>query len=42
VRSPLGFGDCQALVVFETGCPNNSVPILWKQTGEWQPLFPRV
>jgi hypothetical protein len=40
-RAPLGFGDCQALVVFEDSCPNNSLPILWKKTDEWRAIFPR-
>ncbi len=43
-RAPLGFGDTQALVVFEENCPNNSLPILYK-TGKrmksFRPLFPR-
>ncbi len=42
-RSPLGYGNCQALVVFENTCPNNSLPILWSEgtKGRWRPLFPR-
>ena len=42
-QSPLGFGNCQALVVFENTCPNNSLPILWAEgpDNSWQPLFPR-
>ena len=41
--APLGFGNCQALVVFENTCPNNSLPILWAQgpDNNWSPLFPR-
>ena len=42
-RSPLGLGNCQALVVFESTCPNNSLPIIWAAGSEssWEPLFPR-
>ncbi len=43
-RSPLGFGDCAALVVFDRSTPNCSLPILWKSgTAEdpFTPLFPR-
>ncbi len=41
--NPLGFGNCQGLVVFQMTCPNNSLPILWAsgQTDDWRPLFPR-
>jgi hypothetical protein len=40
-RQPLGYGDVQAAVVFEARCPNNSLPILWAERGDWNPLFPR-
>ena len=42
-RYPLGFGNCQALVVFESTCPNNSLPIMWAAGPEngWEPLFSR-
>jgi hypothetical protein len=40
-RHPLGFSDCQSRVVFPTTCPNNSLPILWKETSTWKPLFKR-
>jgi hypothetical protein len=39
---PRGFGHCEALVVFDDSCPNNSLPILWKKSKTWTPLFPRV
>jgi hypothetical protein len=41
-KNPLGFGDCQAAVVFENSCPNNSLPILWAEDKNWRPLFPRL
>ena len=42
-KSPLGLGNCQALVVFESTCPNNSLPIIWASGSEssWEPLFSR-
>ena len=42
-QHPLGFGNCQALIVFENTCPNNSLPILWAQGryNNWRPLFSR-
>jgi len=41
-RWPLGFEDCQATVVFEDSCPNNSLPILWDRSRFWTPLFERL
>jgi hypothetical protein len=38
---PLGYGDFGLVVVFERSCPNNSLPILWKETTTWMPLFKR-
>jgi len=38
---PLGWGDCQATVVFDSSCPNNSLPILWATSKNWLPLFKR-
>ena len=35
-----GFGDSECLVVFPGSVPNNSLPILWHDEGEWFPLFP--
>lgn len=40
-KNPLGFGNIQSLVVFEDGCPNNTLPILWQRGKKWTPLFPR-
>lgn len=44
---PLGFKDQGLAVTFETSCPNNSLPILWRETSSdddgisWSPLFKR-
>ena len=41
---PLGFGNLEMAVVFERGCPNNSLPILWSESTspKWIPLFKRL
>jgi hypothetical protein len=41
--NPLGFGDLGLGVVFEHGCPNDTLPVLWAESGnpKWTPLFPR-
>jgi len=36
-----GFGECGLLLVFKHGCPDNSLPILWKASVTWEPLFRR-
>lgn len=36
----LGFGGIGGLVVFPDTVPNNSIPILWHNTGTWFPVFP--
>lgn len=43
-RDPLGYEDCQATVVFAHSCPNNTLPILWKQSKNppWRALFKRI
>lgn len=38
---PLGYEDCQATIVFPNTCPNNTLPILWKKTANWKPIFER-
>ena len=42
-ESPLGYGGCELAVVFEQNCPNNTLPILWKDSSEpsWTSLFSR-
>lgn len=40
-KHPLGYDNCQATVVFPNTCPNNSLPVLWKKTKSWIPLFER-
>jgi hypothetical protein len=40
-KQPLGYGGSEALIVFPSNCPNNSLPILWKRTERWRPLFQR-
>lgn len=43
---PLGFSDDALLVVFESNCPNNSLPPLWRGGSyggrDWHPLFERL
>jgi hypothetical protein len=38
---PLGYENAQAAIVFDGSCPNNTLPILWAERGDWIPLFPR-
>lgn len=42
LKWPLGFGNCEATVVFQDNCPNNTLPILWSSNKEWYPLFRRL
>ena len=39
--SALGYENSQLLIVFSHAVPNNSLPILWKQTGKFMSLAPR-
>lgn len=40
-KFPLGYSQCEALLAFPMNCPNNSLPIFWKKTSHWNPLFER-
>ena len=44
-NTPNGFGDLGLLIATEQNCPNNSLPIIWKQGShlgrEWIPLLQR-
>jgi hypothetical protein len=39
---PLGYGECEAAIVFENKIPNNCLPILWSEAKGWNPLFRRT
>lgn len=41
IYTPLGYGDCGALVSFDYGPPNNTIPIIWCSSNNWFPIFPR-
>ncbi|RYU91810.1 phosphoribosyltransferase-like protein [Emticicia agri] len=40
-KAPLGYSDSQTLIAFPQNCPNNTLPIFWKRTDSWVPLFQR-
>ena len=40
-QGPMGFGNCQASVVFYYKAPDNVISILRGHTEDWTPLFPR-
>ncbi|MEO9954803.1 hypothetical protein [Nonlabens sp.] len=39
--APFGFGLSESLVSYFHCTPNNTLPIIWGKSKEWQPLFPR-
>jgi hypothetical protein len=41
-QHPLGYSNSEALVVFQTNCPNNTLPVIWKKNRDWSPLFERA
>ena len=38
---PLGHGGCQFLIGFFHNTPNNTLPVIWKHSDDWQPIFKR-
>lgn len=40
-KFPLGFGDSQQLIGFRYNTPDNVLPIIWGDTGEWKKIFTR-
>jgi hypothetical protein len=41
VYTPRGYDESEALLAFDFGTPNNTIPIIWGSKG-WTPIFPRV
>jgi hypothetical protein len=37
-----GFRGTGAVISMYSNCPNNSLPIIYDETPEWRPLFPRI
>jgi hypothetical protein len=37
-----GFCDTGAMVVLYSNCPDNTVSLIWNESEEWAPLFPRI
>lgn len=40
-KNPLGYKNSQMLVIFAHAVPNNTLPIIWKDTKDWNALVPR-
>lgn len=45
-NNPLGWGDQGLLVLLESNCPNNTLPVFWKEGRygghPWKPLYQRA
>jgi hypothetical protein len=41
-EAPLGYGGCQAAVIFANTCPDNTLPIFWGESKSWKSLFKRT
>ena len=41
MQDALGYGDAEVLVALEYNTPNNSLPIIWVENEDWNPLFKR-
>lgn len=41
VSHPLGYDDGQYMIGFEYNTPDNTLPIFWGMSSEWNPLFKR-
>lgn len=39
--APFGFDKSESLVAYFHCTPNNTLPIIWAKTKDWEPLFPR-
>lgn len=39
--APLGFDNGQALISFFHGTPDNTLPIIWVETKDWNAIYPR-
>lgn len=37
-----GYKGTGAVIALYSNCPNNTLPIIWDQTPQWNPLFPRL
>jgi len=39
--APLGFSNSQSFLAFSHGTPDNTLPIIWVQDRNWEPIYPR-